>query len=185
MPRPVALGPGAVELEGQKVSGERSGVRATVTLDAWTGNPKDLNKSLLPLYLVVENRSSKPVSLSLEQVSILDVNRRQWRPLTPEEAQKTTTGGWGAMPPLFSIGIGGGGGGVGVGMGTGIPVGGGYPGSTEILTRAFRSGEIAPGSRAEGFVYFSRLDPETARFSLILSPEGRENLSFDFAMEKR
>lgn len=36
----------------------------------------------------------------------------------------------------------------------------------------------------EGFLYFPRLDPEVARFSLLLSPVGAEELSFDFAMGK-
>lgn len=183
--QPVAVGPGAVESGGQKTAAERGGVKATVTLGAWTGTPGDLVSSLLPLYLVVENKSSKPVRLSFEQITILDSTRRQWRPLTPEQAQNIAMGGRVASGPLFSIGIGGGSGGVGVGVGAGIPIGGGYSGSPDILTRAFRGGEIAPSSRAEGFVYFPRLDPEITRFSLILSPMGGEDLSLDFATEKR
>lgn len=62
----------------------------------------------------------------------------------------------GTSGPIFSFGIGGGSGGYGVGLGAGIPFGG-SSGYPEIVSR----------------------------FTRLLSPEGAEELSFDFAMGMR
>ena len=125
------------------------------------------------------------IRLPVEGITLLDPTRRQWRPLTPEQAHALALSGRGRSGPIISFGIGGGSGGVGVGVGAGIPLGAssgsGYP---EILSRGFFGGEIPPGGRVEGFVYFPRLDPEVSRFTLVLSPAGAEELSFDFAMGK-
>lgn len=183
-PQPRGVGPGRVEADGRQIVAERGGVRATVTLDAWTGDPRDLGRTLLPFRLVVVNGSPQMVRLPLERISLLDQERRQWRPLSPAEAHALASSGRGTSGPIFSFGIGGGSGGYGVGLGAGIPFGGssGYP---EIVSRGFSGGAIAAGSRVEGFVYFPRLDPVVSRFTLLLSPEGAEELSFDFAMGMR
>ncbi|MBI1894109.1 MAG: hypothetical protein HYS14_08375 [Candidatus Rokubacteria bacterium] len=129
---------------------ERGGVRATVTLDAWTGDPRDLGRTLLPFRLVVVNESTQMVRLPPERISLFDQERRQWRPLSSAEAHALVSSGRATSGPIFSFGIGGGSG--------------------------------PAGSRVEGFVYFPRLDPAVSRFTLLLSPEGAEELSFDFAM---
>jgi len=184
--KPVAVGPGVTDA-GRRVAVERGGTRATVTVDAWKYDPRDLDRTLLPFFLVVENTTSGPVRLPLERVTLTDSTRRQWSPLTPEQAHHLALSGrvgWGGGP-LFSIGVGGGSGGVGGGVGVGVPVGGGSSAYAEVLTRAFRGGEIAAGRRMEGFLYFPRLDQDVARFTLTLSPDGQDELSLEFAMEKR
>ncbi len=183
-PQPRGLGPGRVEADGRRIVAERGGVQAAITLDAWTGEPRDLGRTLLPFHLVVVNGSAQMVRLPPERISLLDQARRQWRPLSPAEAHALASSGRGTSGPIFSFGIGGGSGGYGVGLGAGIPFGGssGYP---EIVSRGFPGGEIPAGSRVEGFVYFPRLDPAVSRFTLLLSPEGAEELSFDFAMGTR
>ncbi|OLC16953.1 MAG: hypothetical protein AUH29_03715 [Candidatus Rokubacteria bacterium 13_1_40CM_69_27] len=184
--KPVAVGPSVTDA-GRRVAVERGGTRATVTVDAWKYDPRDLDRTLLPFFLVVENTTSGPVRLPLERVTLTDSTRRQWSLLTPEQAHHLALsgrGGWGGGP-LFSIGVGGGSGGVGGGVGVGVPVGGGSSAYAEVLTRAFRGGEIAAGRRMEGFLYFPRLDQDVARFTLTLSPDGQDELSLEFAMEKR
>lgn len=179
--KPLAVGPGATD-DGRRIAVERGGIRATVTVDAWKYEPRDLDRALLPFYLVVENVTSRPVRLPPERITLTDSTRRQWSFLTPEQAHHLALsgrGGWGGGP-LFSIGVGGGSGGVG-----GVPVGGGYSAYAEVLTRAFRGGEIAAGSRMEGFLYFPPLDPDVTRFTVTLSPDGKDELSLEFAMEKR
>ncbi len=182
---PIALGPGQVEAEGRRVSAERSGVRATVAFDQWVGEPRDLGRTLLLFHLVVENGSPQVVHLPLERITLLDPARRQWHPLTREQAHALALSARGPSGPIISFGVGGGSGGVGYGIGAGIPIGGpsglGYP---EVLTRGFVGDEIPVGGRVEGLLYFARLDPEVARFSLLLSPVGAEELSFDFAMSQ-
>jgi hypothetical protein len=37
----------------------------------------------------------------------------------------------------------------------------------------------------EGFLYFPPLDPDVTRFTVTLSPDGKDELSLEFAMEKR
>ena len=182
-PHPVALGPGQVEREGRQIVAERVGVRVRVALDAWTWNPRDLGQTLLLFHLMIENGSSQVVRLPFEGIALLDQARRQWRPLTPEQAHALAVTGRGTSGPVISFGLGGGSGGYGVGVGAGIPVGGpsGYP---EILSRGFAGGEIPVGRRVEGFIYFPRLDPEVSRFTLLLSPVGGEAFPFDFAMAK-
>jgi hypothetical protein len=184
--KPVAVGPGAMDA-GRRIAVERGGIRATVTVDAWKYEPRDLERTLLPFFLVVENTTSRPVRLPLERVTLTDSTRRQWNLMTPEQAHHVALsgrGGWGGGP-LFSIGVGGGSGGVGGGVGVGVPVGGGYSAYAEVLTRAFRGGEIAAGSRMEGFLYFPPLDPDVTRFTVTLSPDSKDELSLEFAMEKR
>lgn len=180
---PVPLGPGGIP-EARRAVMERGGLRATVAVGAWTGAPRDLDRTLLLLHLTVENGSAELIRLPLDRVTLLDPARRQWRPLTPAEAHALALSGRGAGPG-FSFGIAGGSGGVGIGFGAGIPLGGppasGYP---DILSGGFSDREISPGDRVEGFLYFPRLDPEMSRFTLVLSPLGEEEMSFDFALER-
>src|SRR3989442_13005252 len=74
--KPVAAGPSVTDA-GRRVAVERGGTRATVTVDAWKYDPRDLARTLLPLVLDVENTTPGPLCLPLERPTLTDATPRK------------------------------------------------------------------------------------------------------------
>jgi hypothetical protein len=156
---------------------EEAGVRLVADGDAWRGNPGNLERSLTPVEVRLENRSGRPLSVKYEHFTLVGGSRFRYSAVSPLELG----GALALLEP--ASGTGGAGVGVGVELGWGWgrhhPYGWGpwpgwydpfwgpyYPGprgypacqeplpTRDMLTQALPEGTLEEGGTLAGFLYF-------------------------------
>jgi len=138
-------------LEGQ--SQVLNHISISVKTDQWKYSPSDLEHYVLPIYIEVENHSKEVVSIRKEDVFLLDEKKNQFNPLEPSDVMSMVRRSYGFG---FSFGIGYWSSPFGLWWYpyyTPPPVEDIYP---DILNKAFTFGEVQPGAKLKGFVYFPK-----------------------------
>lgn len=199
-PRPVPLPDGGVVDRGRASATQtRDGVTVTVRARAWRGTPGDLEDHVLPLHVAVRNDAGAGVSVAPWDIVLLDDEGRQHGARPPGEvAQLLQAYAVGAVPPVivapwpyrywlaypyfhdpFYD-----------------PLGPWwwYPSPRyrpvqDIFGLALQAGDVRPGARREGFVYFPLPPPSVRRFDVIVGyavEDGptRAEFRFPFALER-
>lgn len=140
-----------------------NGLLIRIDTRAWKYSPSDLEYYVFPVYIEVENRKGEALAIRREDVFLVDEKGNQYGPLQPADVISMLRRSYG-VGFSFSIGY--------WSYPFGIwwapyyvfpPSGGPYP---DIVNRAFAFGEIQPGARVKGFVYFPRVQEETKRLFL-------------------
>jgi hypothetical protein len=75
-------GPGAQVVPPGVATASASGVRLWVDGNAWKGRPSDLPDVLTPIYVVIENRSGRPLRVMHAQFQLIGASRFRYSPLT-------------------------------------------------------------------------------------------------------
>lgn len=135
----------------------------SVKTDQWKYSPSDLDYYVLPIYIEVENRSKEAVSIRKEDIFLIDEKRNQFNPLEPRDVISMVRRSYGLG---FSFGIGY----------WSSPFGlwwypyyipsfreNVYP---DILNKALTFGEVKPGAKLKGFVYFPKPPEDTKVLNL-------------------
>src|SRR5262249_10889794 len=82
-------GPGAQVVPPGVATASANGVRIWVDGDGWKGRPSDLTEILSPIYVVIENRSGRPLKVTHAQFQLVGSSRFRYSPLafiSPSEA---------------------------------------------------------------------------------------------------
>src|SRR5215813_11702942 len=82
-------GPGAQVVPPGVATASANGVRIWVDGDGWKGRPSDLTEILPPIYVVIENRSGRPLKVTHAQFQLVGSSRFRYSPLafiSPSEA---------------------------------------------------------------------------------------------------
>jgi len=149
--------------DGYRIDAKNSAVIYTdryvtiqVRTNSWDGYPSSLEERLLPLYIEILNRTDEPIKIN--RIVLLDDTGTQYNPLSPESASRVASG--------YSVGL-------SLGLGYGVHHGlgwfGGMPArdyGEDIVNRAFIPGEILPGAKLKGFLYFQKLPDKVNRITL-------------------
>ena len=171
----------------QAINQRLADLDVTVEAGAWHHRPKRLTDDFLPFLVEVVNHSAGGVTLRLAEVSLVDDQDRTRRPLRPDEVVSLLLGGADPLAIVPSIGI--------EATGPeptifGLELGLNFNRDRDIrhIPRfAFPPEPIAPGSRAEGFIYFPQPPRDAGRLTLFLTldaPSTRHELPFSYAIER-
>ncbi len=140
-----------------------NGLLVSINAKAWKYSPSDLDSYVLPILLEVENREKEAVAIKREDVFLLDEKGNQYNPLQPGDVVSMLRGGYGGGLS-FSIGYWSSPFGVWWSPYYGFPpqdrV---YP---DIVNKAFAFGEIQPGAKISGFVYFPKMPRDVKALTL-------------------
>lgn len=162
------------QVEGpSKVS---DGLSVSVDTRAWKYSPSDLERYVLPVYIEVENLKGEVQTIRREDVFLMDEKGNQYNPLQPADVISMFRRSYGVG---FSISVGYWSYPFGVWWSPYYaypPSGGPYP---DIVNRAFPFGEVQPGAKLRGFVYFPRIQDDARQ--LILHVKG---YTFRLALKK-
>lgn len=152
-----APGPG-VQVEGDGLRATAASRGLTVTVDLAAAAPGAARDYLLPLWVRVEHAGPGDLPLTPGDFLLQTEDKLQVAALAPAEAAAAAVGpepGPGVTPHI-SVGAVGPNPTVGI-LGLGLVFGAGGRGGREaLLAAAFPFGRLAPGGRAEGFLYFPR-----------------------------
>ncbi len=140
-----------------------NGLVISVKTNSWDYSPSDLGSYVLAILLEVENKSKEAVGIRREDVFLLDKEGNQYNPLQPGDVLNMLRGGYGggisfsigywshpfglwwspyyAFPPSERV----------------------YP---DIVNRAFTFGEVQPGAKMKGFVYFPKMPEDVKDLTL-------------------
>lgn len=174
-------GPGVqVAPDGQRATAVSRGL--TVRLDLAAAAPAAAREHLLPLRIQVEHAGPGDLPLTPGDFLLRTEEKLQVAALAPAEAAAAAVGpepGPGVTPHI-SVGAAGPHPTVGV-FGLGLVFGAGGRGGREaLLAAAFPFGTLAPGGRADGFLYFPRAAARGGLTLLIVPaawPAGAEPLA--------
>jgi hypothetical protein len=193
--------PTAQTLAGDKAAAvaEQAGVRLVADGDAWRGTPANLERSLTPVSVRLENHSGRALRLKYEHFTLVGGSRFRYSAVSPLELR-------GVASRKLAPDSGTGGAGVGVGMGwnwgPGRPYGPGWGGpgwydpfwgpyssgprghpacqeplpSEDMLEEALPEGTLENGGTVSGFLYFqgvaNREDAVTLQARLVDATTG-------------
>ena len=162
-------------------------VTVVVNSSPWQGSPDNLERYITPIYVEIQNSGPSPLNLSYDDFVLIDQNRTQFNPLTPQivaDTLKTVSESnfaYGPNYPTVSIGL-------GFGYFSGGPFYGGWPyygpfyspfyvygnyplgyyppayysppAVGNVYTNALIPGQINPNAKLQGYVYFQKLPKE-------------------------
>jgi hypothetical protein len=135
---PVGPGEGAVASD--------AGVQVEVRSRAWSGEPVKLETAVTPLFVVVTNRSNRPVLVRYRSIALMQ-GGLAYPALSPNDVDETVTddyvypdyghywGGWSSYRYIE------------------LP-------TRDMVLMALPEGVLAPGEKIEGFLYFEDLDDD-------------------------
>lgn len=140
-----------------------NGLRISVKTEEWKHTPYSLSFYFLPVYLELENLTAQPVSIGRGDVYLLDSQGNQYNPIEPSQVHSILRREY---RTVFSIGLGY----------------YSYPFSLwwspyyalpsspevypEVINYALSFGELQPGARLRGFVYFPQLSEKASPATL-------------------
>ena len=187
-------GNGTVYPEFKTARKTKDGITVEVNSSPWTGSPSNLNRYITPFYMEIENNTDKALSLSYDDIVLVDANRTQFNPLKPDlvaDIITTTSQGSYAYGPGYPR--------VSIGLGFGYFGGRSYyrrpfygpfyapfyayaayplgyyppyyyypPQVGDVYTKALIPGKLNPKSKLRGYVYFQKLPKEVKQVSLDL-----------------
>jgi hypothetical protein len=166
---------------------ETPGLRVSVEVNAWQGQPSSLASYVLPFLVTLKNIGNAPVATARTDFSLLDEANRQYLPLAPTEVVTIMAGSGSGTTVYPSVGIGGSTGSWGSSTGFGVGLGavfGGYGTDTrDIIPQALAEGPIQPGAEVMGFLYFPLPAPGYKSLRLVFAPRdppGQPRLDFEF-----
>ncbi|MGB7293622.1 MAG: hypothetical protein WBD99_15745 [Thermodesulfobacteriota bacterium] len=177
-------------LRASKTLGE---VTVVVNSSPWQGSPDYLERYITPIYVEIQNNGRNPLNLSYNDFVLIDQNRTQFNPLTPQivaDTLKTVSESYFAYGPNYptvSIGL-------GFGYFSGGPFYGGWPyygpfyspfyiyGNYplgyyppayyspptvgNVFTKALIPGQVNPNAKLQGYIYFQKLPKEVSLATL-------------------
>ena len=189
---------GVVDSALRRATQTRDGVTVTVQAGAWMGTPRELELYVLPVHVALRNDTSAGVTITAQDIVLLDDEGRQYNPIPPAEvAQMLQAAAFRATPsvvfapwphrrslaspyfydPFYD------------------PFGPWwYPAPRyvpvhDIFGLALQPGVVRPGARLEGVVYFARPARSARQFELVVAYQvdgvpGRQELRFPFALQR-
>ncbi len=164
----------------QKVAGA---LTVSVQPNAWQARPSELDRSFLPIRLVLRNGSSEPVSMRPQDQILEDDRGGRGRAVLPEDVTQQLAerlrgfrrptlhvGATGPAPTIYNFGL-------GLERERPLELG-------DIARLAFLEDPIPPGAAREGFLYFPLPQSGWRRLQLLLAWSGGGfapgKLAFDF-----
>jgi hypothetical protein len=176
-----------------RVSKTLEGVTVVVNSSPWQGSPDNLERYITPIYVEIQNNSPSSLNLRYDDFVLIDQNRIQYNPLTPQivaDILKTVSEGnfaYGPNYPTVSIGL-------GFGYFSGGPFYGGWPfygpyyspfyiygdypfgyyppayysppSVGNVYKRALIPGQLNPNAKLQGYIYFQKLPKEVKQVTL-------------------
>lgn len=188
---------GVVDSARRSATQTRDGVTVTAQAGAWMGTPRELELYVLPVHVAVRNDTSAGVTVTGEDIVLLDDEGRQYNPIPPAEvAQMLQAAAFPTPPVVFAPWP----------HRRSIaspyfydpfydPFGPWwYPAPRylpvhDIFGLALQPGVVRPGARLEGFVYFARPARSARQLELVVAYQvdggpGRQELRFPFALQR-
>ncbi len=168
-------------------------VTVTVNSSPWQGSPGYLERYITPIYVEIQNNGPSLLYVRYDGLVLLDQDRTQYNPLTPQivaDTLKTVPEGYypyGPNFPTVSIGL-------GFGYFSGGPFYGGWPyygpyyspffiygdyplgyyppayysppSVGDVYTKALIPGQVNPNAKLQGYIYFQKLPTEVKLVTL-------------------
>ena len=186
---------GKVDVERRSVTREEGDVTFTLAGSAWKGEPAWLEEVVTPVYAIVENRGTIPITIGYGDLVILDAERVQYPALSPETvASRVRSLGRSYAPgPPSGFYVGG----FGWRSYWGSPFWPWWyepwpilPNVSEIFSQALPVGSVRPNARFQGFIYFTHLPKAASRVTISIGYErsgeaGRREVSFPFVIQEK
>ena len=170
----------------QSSSRSQNDITVTVRDSAWSGSPSDLASYATPLYVEIQNSASNVLTLSYEDLVLLDENRNQYNALSPEivaDMLKSKSRHGYSLPVSVGVGVGGFLSRVFISIFGSSPIYSPKPVEVkDIFTQALIPGPLHPGSKLQGFVYFKKIPGQPEHFTLsvgykVQGKDGQHQLS--------
>ena len=187
------LDSGIADPELLRASKTQGDVTVVVNSSPRQGSPDYLERYITPIYVEIQNNGSSSLSLGYDDFVLIDQNRAQYNPLTPQivaDMLKTVSESnflYGPNYPAVSVGL-------GFGYFSGGPFYGGWPyygpyyspffiyggypfgyyppayyfplSVGDVYTKALIPGQLSPNAKLQGYIYFQKLPKEVQLVTL-------------------
>ena len=184
---------GIADPELLRASKTQGDVTVVVNSSPRQGSPDYLERYITPIYVEIQNNGSSSLSLGYDDFILIDQNRAQYNPLTPQivaDMLKTVSESnflYGPNYPAVSVGL-------GFGYFSGGPFYGGWPyygpyyspffiyggypfgyyppayylplSVGDVYTKALIPGQLSPNAKLQGYIYFQKLPKEVQLVTL-------------------